>query len=284
MGANLKILLERYLDGNRSALDRLFESMRRSELFLPLEEVEGDEKEVLRVARFHRRSSRLLPVFFDQDSCSRWAGQRYITQAMPGRFLLESSKGSSRFFLQPGHQPCLELSIAQMFRLREDPSDDFVLQLRKTLRSVFEANYQVEEAYLLSDTLEENAQLEELSVAVGIYAPDSDADKRFRLVNEIALISKRFFGYAGAIEIFDDLDVSSSRSWELFQMAEPFYDRSNSHVAKKKQELNTERIVLGSFARARSQDKSALRERNSRSKAGGGRRRGSGRFKKAQNY
>lgn len=59
--------------------------------------------------------------------------------------------------------------------------------------------------------------------AVGLLLKHVAAERRFMLIDGIAELSRRYYGSAGAIEVFDDLYVTSSKSWELFSALTPFY-------------------------------------------------------------
>ena len=43
-------------------------------------------------------------------------------------------------------------------------------------------------------------------------------------MSEIAELSRDLLGAAGALEVYDDLNVSNSNSWDLFSTLVPFYD------------------------------------------------------------
>ncbi len=60
---------------------------------------------------------------------------------------------------------------------------------------------------------------------LGVLAEPWGSDDRFRLIESVARISQEFYGYAGAIEVYDDLNDTHSKSWELFKMIPPFYSR-----------------------------------------------------------
>ncbi len=83
---------------------------------------------------------------------------------------------------------------------------------------------------LLADFIEvEEAYYQDLGddattpVVLGMLCSGLDAERRFILFDRVAELSKKFYGIAGAIEVFDDLDVRSSNSWDLFKSLTPVY-------------------------------------------------------------
>ncbi len=62
---------------------------------------------------------------------------------------------------------------------------------------------------------------------LGILREELDEEKRYDLSESIARISNNFYGYAGAIEIFDDLLNPDSKAWSQFKSEAPFYRRDN---------------------------------------------------------
>lgn len=62
---------------------------------------------------------------------------------------------------------------------------------------------------------------------LGLLTKGLDPDRRFLLIDQIAEISRMFFGAAGAVEVYDDLESTTSSSWELFNALTPFYSRQN---------------------------------------------------------
>lgn len=94
-------------------------------------------------------------------------------------------------------------------------------QLEKELTEIIEVFHAVDEAYIL----EHSSPHSEL--IVGLLAKEWSGDERFRVVESIALLSKQVFGYAGAIEVYDDLHDTHSSSWDLFKMIPPFYTKND---------------------------------------------------------
>lgn len=104
-----------------------------------------------------------------------------------------------------------------------------ISNLEEELRSLFPSFQRIEEAYLL----EHSSPHSEL--VLGLLIKDWIEDERFRIIESIAMISKQIFGYAGAIEVYDDLYDSHSNSWDLFKMISPFYvnEKISTSLAEK---------------------------------------------------
>lgn len=94
--------------------------------------------------------------------------------------------------------------------------------LRKELQTLFEDFPGVAEAYLVV------APSTPATYLLGILASELSPEVRFTLIDEIAQRSQRYFGEAGAIEVYDDLRLKNSRSWELFQTFVPFFLRGET--------------------------------------------------------
>ncbi len=88
------------------------------------------------------------------------------------------------------------------------------------LTALFAEYSQIEEAYFIEDHVaNSNRQL-------GILRGSMDGERRFGLIEGIAEISRKCFGEAGIIEVYDDLHSPHSSSWELFNAQAPFFSRS----------------------------------------------------------
>lgn len=101
-------------------------------------------------------------------------------------------------------------------------------QLIEVLIEICQNFVEVEEAYFL-------AQLDELHAPaiVGLLCRGLHSERRFELVEAIAQEAIRYFGSPSAIEVFDDLDIRSSRSWELFKTMPPIYSSRDSEYLPK---------------------------------------------------
>jgi hypothetical protein len=83
----------------------------------------------------------------------------------------------------------------------------------------------IEEAY----SIQHNSSHSEW--VLGILANPWGSDERFNLVEQVAKVAKDIYGYAGAIEVYDDLYDTHSKSWDLFKMISPFYSKDSDFKA-----------------------------------------------------
>lgn len=92
-------------------------------------------------------------------------------------------------------------------------------EVRDSLSILFQSFPEIEEAYFV----------ENISTGpegtLGLLCHGLTVERRFLLISEIAGVSKQFYGFAGSIECFDDLNLSNTNSWELFKTLVPFYVR-----------------------------------------------------------
>ncbi|MBP9839280.1 MAG: hypothetical protein KBC84_11300 [Proteobacteria bacterium] len=92
-------------------------------------------------------------------------------------------------------------------------------EIKSILENLFLQFPEIEEAYIIDHKNQ--------SIALGILSEEMSLESRFNLVEEIANISREFFGEAGSIEVYDDLSASTSTSWELFRSYTPFYEKKS---------------------------------------------------------
>ncbi len=102
-------------------------------------------------------------------------------------------------------------------------------EIKQSLKTILEKYPEIVEAYYIHNVSG--------TTAVGLVSENLLLESRFNLIEEVANISREFFGEAGLIEVFDDLASYSSSSWELFKTETPFYE---------KQKINKTSIPLSS--------------------------------------
>jgi len=95
--------------------------------------------------------------------------------------------------------------------------------VKTLLCEIFPRFPEIREAYL--------AETESSQAVLGLLAPQVDPEQRFLLIDTIATISRKTYGTAGAIEVYDDLDLRTSHSWDIFNVLPPFYVASESAEA-----------------------------------------------------
>jgi len=120
-----------------------------------------------------------------------------------------------------------------------------IYTLEKDLSEILDSFNSVSEAYIL----EHNSPHSE--IILGLLAKNGTGDERFRVIESVALLSKQIFGYAGAIEVYDDLHDTHSSSWDLFKMIPPFFTKQDLKETLNEQlEITSEkRGIRGSMSR-----------------------------------
>ena len=90
------------------------------------------------------------------------------------------------------------------------------------LRQILLNYEEVQEAYF------QEVDSDHTYAVVGLLTRLVTAERRFLLIDAIAEVSRKFYNMAGAIEVYDDLDNTTSASWDLFKAIAPFYTRDES--------------------------------------------------------
>ncbi len=96
-----------------------------------------------------------------------------------------------------------------------------VEQLTAELSRVFASFSEIEEAYF-QELPDDFGQ-----VVLGLLSTNLDVERRFVLIDGIADVSRKYYGAAGVIEVYDDLNVTTSNSWDLFNAIAPFYVKNS---------------------------------------------------------
>ena len=139
-------------------------------------------------------------------------------------------------FIDPGKEHFLKLTPAEIKQLsigdsiNEDfPQEEIATrdlvahhvekfdQVVSSLRELLADYPEVLEGYFVE------ANQEQAQGMLGILTRDLRVETRFVLIDKVAEISRSCLGAAGAIEVFDDLNLTTSSSWELFNAKNPFY-------------------------------------------------------------
>lgn len=100
-----------------------------------------------------------------------------------------------------------------------DPSDDRAVI--NELRNLLVEYPDISEAYYTTSGGEHGRGI------LGVLAEHTDPEKRFNLISSVADLSRSLLGYAGAIDVYDDLNDRQSGSWNLFVALTPFYIRAD---------------------------------------------------------
>jgi hypothetical protein len=99
-------------------------------------------------------------------------------------------------------------------------SDQIIMpDVENRLLKVIDTFSSIEEAYSIHHTSSHS------ELVLGVLANPWGSDERFNFVEQVAKVAKDMYGYAGAIEVYDDLYDTHSKSWDLFKMISPFYSK-----------------------------------------------------------
>jgi len=103
-----------------------------------------------------------------------------------------------------------------------------ISNLEDRLSSVCTKYPSIEEVYALQHSSEHS------ECVIGVLNDTWDSEDRFSFIEEVAEVSQEIYGYAGAIEVYDDLNDTHSSSWDFFKMMPPFYTKEmNSPISSK---------------------------------------------------
>lgn len=112
-----------------------------------------------------------------------------------------------------------------------------ISKLEDDLRFVCSKYPSIGEVYVLQHSSEHS------ECVIGVLTDAWNSEDRFSYIEEVAEISQDIFGYAGAIEVYDDLNDTHSASWDFFKMMPPFYTKEmNSSYRKSDKESNNPSI------------------------------------------
>lgn len=126
-------------------------------------------------------------------------------------------------------RPVFQLHSADDLRLDDDWVPEPLFErsgLTDHLAQLLSRFPEVEEAYF-QDHEDTGGQ-----AALGLLCRGLDAERRFILFDELAELSRCYYGIAGAIDVFDDLDVRASSSWDLFKSLTPVYSRAEQEAGE----------------------------------------------------
>lgn len=225
--------------------------------YVPLQTVRNVEESNggKRVRFFHieKNGRKFVPVFSTEELFFDWStegNQQFLPVAgadlllvLPKQFSLEFDSGNKHSFLLNREELEVVLSDEIMNQTFEDsvtlapvenlaeqtttavPSDENVeieiVEILKKYPAVLEAYY------LGAERLGESSG--NLGGLLGLLVADErsgtpwDTEQRFAIVEAVAELSRKVYGYAGAIEVYDDLSNEVSKSWDLFKGQKLFY-------------------------------------------------------------
>jgi SseB protein N-terminal domain len=223
-------------------------------LFTPVvmayEVAENFQTEKYRILSFNKQKRKIVPTFTSQKLLSEWGNGKFSSLTVQGIDLAQCLPGNVWLHINPGSQQIILLSPNEILKIKSLP-----------IRKLTNVNYldtalQISESDFLEDKESKDALktfvnrkmlLSELKNSLSRYpliqrayfvdssSPEGDGgvlgifvstlsqEERYELAQAVATISKTYFGYAGAIEVYDNLLDSKPNSREMFDSFVPFY-------------------------------------------------------------
>ena len=197
--------------------------------------------EQISVPTIHLAGKKFVPAFTSEDLFSAWAEGRYNCLSLIGGDIAASVPGGSGLIINPGSATAIQISPETLLELAGHgpaPKEASAEDLNTQLRTLLKEHATVSEAYLAPVAAQANPQMAEL--LLGLLYHRVLPEDRFNLLSAIAQISSDHFGSAGAIEVYDDLHLKHSNSWELFQALTPFYILGEENRAESSPPLNAQ--------------------------------------------
>jgi hypothetical protein len=196
-----EVVEESYTDESGASVSSKVRYLRASDFRQHSEADEKDESESVSEMNFRLFDSHPGSDFYDADSPDESTSP-------------ETSQDDERIWIRPSGKKNLE-GIREDTESKTSISYDIEERFLQVVRK-FE---HIQEAYSVPYATAHSEWV------MGVLADPWSSDERFELIESIAKISQEFYGYAGAVEVYDDLNDTHSKSWELFKMISPFYSR-----------------------------------------------------------
>lgn len=237
---------------------RVLSALSNTIVYVPVHRVENvigsvDEKKV-KIVTENRGEDKELSVFTEEDKFFEWSGDHpYQCFSVAAGDLALTLPNNTWIVLDPGseHEQVFspeevdylaypiaesEMQIASAefeedlgFVEKELPaphteelSQTEKASMREEIRETLSKYLSVDEGYLVDLSGQ---------AVVGILGEEMASEERFSLIENLAEISRKYFGEAGAIEVYDDLHSPVSTSWEMFSAQAPFFVRSADEAA-----------------------------------------------------
>lgn len=214
------------------------------------EVVQDFQTEKYRILSFNKQKRKIVPTFTSQKLLSEWGNGKFSSLTVQGIDLAQCLPGNVWLHINPGSQQIILLSPNEILKIKS-------LSSRKLTNSNYlEKALEISESDVLEEKESNDALktfvnkkmlLSELKKSLSRYpliqrayfvdssSPEGDGgvlgvfvstlsqDERYELAHSVAAISKTYFGYAGAIEVYDNLLDSKPNSREMFDSFVPFY-------------------------------------------------------------
>lgn len=249
--AELHRCLRRVARGELEHYDRLLALLARALLFVPVRSTDESGREAaerLRIPTFDRAKTKVLPVFTTEEALIVWSAD-YQCIALLGADVALAAPEGVWLVVNPGQLTEVELSPSEVAKMaRIDTQPKALDEPRRSQSGFITAPSEfpqrppiphpssVDLEAVLTDLRKLLSSYEEVSegffeliggayscAILGVLRRKMDSERRFLMMAAIAEISRQHFGIAGGIEVYDDLHVPRSKSWELFQALAPFY-------------------------------------------------------------
>jgi len=254
---NYAEVLEKYLfriaRGELSDLDSLVPLIPPSVFYMPvLSEVLSGNNISIKLPVVERSNRNYLPIFIRRSHLlASYDKLKVSAQEIRGDTLLEVLPVNFGVLFEPNSS--LEVSFDRKDLGLEEPDSVTVMneeaysslepKLPEALEDLFSGNQPKSVSLVEIKKLEEVlradlSSFEEVLEAffmphvssysdaiLGLLREEMDDERRYDLSESVAKTSTDFYGYAGAIEIFDDLINPDSNAWTNFQSETPFYKR-----------------------------------------------------------
>lgn len=231
--AHLQSILQKAAVGERRPLTELLRLLAKTPLFAPVVRMQvvggstGTSKIVLRT--ISDANQKFVPAYLSEEDLKSYAGQNTESFSVLGADLALSLPAGTGLWISRGAEANVKLLPRELRRISEfedepeiaevNEASELVDDARDALRSMCDKYSEIEEAYYVP------GKDPTAGGVFGLRAAELSPDRRFRLVASVADVSKRLFGLAGAIEVYDDLSKVSSGSVTMFDTHVPFFVR-----------------------------------------------------------
>lgn len=259
----IELYLRRIAAGEDDQLPLLMRCLSEHMLYTPVTQVaadaDGKGTKKVKVASFSSGGKNIVPSFTTEEYFLEWSDGKHQCFSVAGGDLALTLPKGTWLVINPGTSSTVELSPEQLAvvalgeipppeepaaREEEDAEAELNLEppieeVRANLSAVLRANARIEEAYF--QYYSQGAT----RAVLGLLTPSLSPEERFVLIDQIAEVSRRYFGTAGAIEVFDDLGLKRSSSWQLFNALTPFYEREDRREEPRQEASAKEGNLIG---------------------------------------
>jgi hypothetical protein len=239
-------ILEERARGGDISDEMLIRALAKQVLHIPIARAEskGDTAARVSVALFEHVGSKVVFAFTSEDRFRSWSASAYECLPVLGADLAVTIPPSCGLIIDAGSKHMLNLPFVDAVAFSQvaaeqasdlpppppakpstvpEDSPLYEEDVLSELLKIFATHPDIVEAYYLTGFSPDT------QAVLGLLVDKEDAEQRFLLISDIADVARRAFGYAGAIEVYDDLNVKTSSSWELFTTLTPIYVRPDRY-------------------------------------------------------